>query len=86
MGQSIIHLIILLALAVSPLIDPNFETNEDWKNNLINLKQEPDWLLHKLPPQSVLMIKKSRFRKTTLEFPSDQLKNQKELYGWVLFY
>ncbi|MFD2203763.1 lipid-A-disaccharide synthase N-terminal domain-containing protein [Shivajiella indica] len=66
--------------------ETQFEKNENWKKNLINLKEEQDWLLEKLPPSSVLMVKKSRLTKGTVAFPKEDFKNQTEMDGWVLFY
>lgn len=63
-----------------------FEKNEAWRNNLINLKEEPDWLMENLPPSSVLMVKKSRLTKGTAVLPKESFKNQMEIDGWVLFY
>lgn len=66
--------------------ETQFEKNENWKNNLINLKLEPDWLLEKTPPSSILMIKKSRLKNDLKKFPMDKFSNQIEIDGWILFY
>lgn len=66
--------------------ETQFEKNEKWKNNLINLKEEPDWLMENLPPSSVLMVKKSRLTKGTAVLPKESFKNQMEIDDWVLFY
>lgn len=61
-----------------------FQTNESWKNDLINIQKQPAWLLNELPPQSVLMIKKKQEEKVLdLNLP---LQNRIEIDGWVLYY
>jgi 4-amino-4-deoxy-L-arabinose transferase len=66
--------------------ETQFEKNEAWRNNLINLKEEPNWLMEMAHPSSVLMVKKSRLKKELVAFPKDTFKNQIEIDGWVLFY
>jgi 4-amino-4-deoxy-L-arabinose transferase len=66
--------------------ETQFEKNEAWRNNLINLKEEPNWLMEMAHPSSVLMVKKSRLKKELVAFPKDAFKNQIEIDGWVLFY
>lgn len=61
-----------------------FETDEKWKSNLINLLDEPDWLIKNSPKNSVLMVKKNKIKK--LGDTQHPFKKQTEVDGWVLFY
>lgn len=61
-----------------------FESDESWKSNLINLKENPQWLWESIPQRSVLMVKNNKLKKldeTRLVF-----ENRHEIDGWVLFY
>jgi 4-amino-4-deoxy-L-arabinose transferase len=66
--------------------ETQFEKNEEWKKNLINLKDKPEWLIEECPESAVLLVKKSRLNKPMVAIPMERFKNQYELDGWVIFY
>lgn len=61
-----------------------FEKGEDWKANLINLQEHPEWLVNRSADRTVLMVKKSKLKK--VEESNLPFSNRKEIDGWVLFF
>lgn len=66
--------------------ETQFETTEAWKNNLINLKDSPDWLIKECPESAVLLVKKSRLNKPMVDIPKERFSRQEELDGWIIYY
>lgn len=66
--------------------ETQFQKNEDWKANLINLREQPDWLIKKLPENAVLMVKKNHRHLEIIKEAGKGFGNSKEMDGWVLFY
>ncbi|PSL03515.1 lipid-A-disaccharide synthase N-terminal domain-containing protein [Cecembia rubra] len=66
--------------------ETQFEKTNNWKKNLINLKENPEWFIHECPESSVLLVKKSRLKKPMVEIPKDRFSRQHELDGWVIYY
>lgn len=61
-----------------------FEKDESWKSNLINLKENPEWLRDSLPNSSILMVKRNKLKK--LDETGLPFENRHEIDGWILFY
>jgi len=66
--------------------ETQFEKTDAWKNNQINLKQNPDWLINECPESAELLIKKSRLNKPMVEIPKERFSRQQELDGWIIYY
>lgn len=66
--------------------ETQFEKDEKWQANLINLKEEPDWLTKKRPSDAVLMAKKNKIEADPIKDAAKGFGNMKEIDGWVLFY
>ncbi|MCR9013427.1 lipid-A-disaccharide synthase N-terminal domain-containing protein [Aquiflexum gelatinilyticum] len=66
--------------------ETQFQKDDLWKANLINLKDDPDWLSQKMPDQSVLMIKNDGKSPIMVQKAITLFPNQIELDGWLLFY
>lgn len=66
--------------------ETQFEKTTYWKNNPINLKTNHNWLVEQIPTSSILLIKKGRLKRGTVNFPPDYFKNEKEMDGWIIFY
>lgn len=66
--------------------ETQFQNNEDWKANLINLQEQPDWLVKKLPKNAVLMVKKNHLHLEIIKEARKGFDNFEEMDGWVLFY
>ena len=68
--------------------ETQFETNTDWKKNLIDLKTDPgkDQTKKLLQNNSVLLMRaRDRFR-DDLKFIEHTFKNKKEFGKWVVYY
>ncbi|EOZ95232.1 Polymyxin resistance protein ArnT, undecaprenyl phosphate-alpha-L-Ara4N transferase [Indibacter alkaliphilus LW1] len=61
-----------------------FEKGIAWKSNLINLQDEPDWLIKNSPKNSVMMVKKNKLKK--LGSVHLVFENSIEIDGWILYY
>lgn len=66
--------------------ETQFQKNENWKANLINLQEQPDWLVKKLPKNAVLMVKKNHLHLEIIKEAGKGFGNSKEMDGWVLFF
>ncbi|ERM81645.1 hypothetical protein P872_19690 [Rhodonellum psychrophilum GCM71 = DSM 17998] len=66
--------------------ETQFEKNTNWKNTLINLKENPNWLLEKRPEKSVLLVKKNKMNSEKLLKAIRTFNNNKEVDGWVLYF
>jgi 4-amino-4-deoxy-L-arabinose transferase len=66
--------------------ETQFEKDELWKTNLINLKVETDWLITKKPVNAVLMVKKNKAEADPIKEAAKRFERKKEIDGWVLFY
>ena len=66
--------------------ETQFEKDELWKSNLINLKVETDWLITKKPVNAVLMVKKNKAEADPIKEAAKRFERKKEIDGWVLFY
>ncbi|WP_439482332.1 lipid-A-disaccharide synthase N-terminal domain-containing protein [Cyclobacterium plantarum] len=66
--------------------ETQFEEDENWRKNLINLKENKYWLNRVNPSKSVLMIKKNKMPTDQLKWDEKVFSNQIEIDGWILLY
>jgi 4-amino-4-deoxy-L-arabinose transferase len=66
--------------------ETQFQKNDIWKSNLINLKEDPFWLSRDLPENSVLMVKNDGKSPEIMKQAKAIFPNHKVIDAWVLFY
>ncbi|EMS32646.1 Polymyxin resistance protein ArnT [Mariniradius saccharolyticus AK6] len=66
--------------------ETQFQKDDRWRENLINLREHPDWLEEHVPARSVLVVKKSKLGDTLEARVKRVFLNQKQIDGWVLYY
>jgi 4-amino-4-deoxy-L-arabinose transferase len=66
--------------------ETQFEENDDWRENLINLKTDEDWLFRINPENNVLLIKKSRRTADQEKLAGDIFSKHIEIDGWLVYY
>jgi 4-amino-4-deoxy-L-arabinose transferase len=66
--------------------ETQFQKNDNWKSNLINLKDDPEWLFRNKPDKSVLMVKNDGKSPTMIQKGKELFPDHLEIDGWILFY
>jgi 4-amino-4-deoxy-L-arabinose transferase len=66
--------------------ETQFQKDDRWRENLINLLERPDWLEQDVPARSVLVVKKSKLSKTLEARMKPVFPKRTEIDEWVLFY
>lgn len=66
--------------------ETQFQKNDTWKSNLINLKEEPEWLVYNVPKNSILLVKKNKINSEIITEARNGFGYYKEIDGWFLFY
>lgn len=66
--------------------ETQFQKDDRWRENLINLREHPDWLEEHVPARSVLVVKKSKPDDTLEARVKRVFLNKEQIDGWVLYY
>lgn len=66
--------------------ETQFQEDDRWRENLINLREHPDWFEEHVPARSVLVVKKSKLGDTLEARVKRVFLNKKQIDGWVLYY
>jgi hypothetical protein len=66
--------------------ETQFQKDDRWRENLINLLERPDWLEQDVPARSVLVVKKAKLSKTLEARMKPVFPKRTEIDEWVLFY
>jgi 4-amino-4-deoxy-L-arabinose transferase len=66
--------------------ETQFQKDDRWRENLINLREQPDWLEQHVPARSVLVVKKAKLSEALEARAKRVFSNQTHIDGWVLYY